>query len=123
MTIQLEHYGRRYPTPSFARPPEPLEAARSTLLGRTHVTFGADESPQQAIGDHAAALARRYEDLRFHLLERQFLGPPLSDEERAILAAINAALRESMPPPPPESEQTNAAIAVAKRLLAGSAGG
>ncbi len=119
MGIRTDHHARRYRTPAFAPPPDPLELAAKFLLGQARVTLGEPSFlPSGESGDRISDLARRFEDLRFELVTRQFKGETLSPEERGILAAINAALLETMPQPTPESEQVRAAVEEAKILIA-----
>lgn len=118
MLIRLEHGAHRYPAPAFAAPQTTLALARRDLLGQVRVTLGEDQTlPSRDIGERACDLARGFEDLRFDLVARKLDGERLSQEEEAILAAINAALLASMPSPTPESDQVRAAVEEAKILL------
>jgi len=97
-----------------------FERACEKMLGRVRATFG--ERDQSAFaydaGDPIAAIARRFEDLRFELVARRLQGEPMTPEESSILDMINEALLESMPKPTPESERVGAAMDEAKLLLA-----
>ncbi|KIG13974.1 hypothetical protein DB30_07390 [Enhygromyxa salina] len=118
MTIRLDDPARRYPAPAFAAPQTTLALARRALLGQVRVTLGEGPTlPPRDIGERASDLARRFEELRFDLVGRKLDGEQLSQEEEAILAAINAGLLASMPTPTPESDQVHAAVEEAKLLL------
>ena len=119
MGIQLEPSTRRYRAPRLAASTNRYDLARKELLGRVRVTLGDGQSAfAYDAGDPIAAIARRFEDLRFELVARRLRGEPLTPEESAILDIINEALLESMPKPTPESEQVRAAVDEAKLLLA-----
>jgi hypothetical protein len=119
MGIRLEHSARRYQAPELATPASRLDLARGELLGRVRYTLGDEQLPLiRDVGDPIAALARRYEDLRFELVARKLEGEPLSPDESSILDAINTALLESMPKPTPEPERVRLALEEAELLLA-----
>jgi hypothetical protein len=119
MGIRLERFTRCYRVPQLSVSASLLDLAREALLGRIWVTFGDDQSSlDYAIGDSMAALARRFEDLRFELVPRKLEGDPLSPEEASILDIINDALLKSMPKPTPESERVRVAVDAAKLLFA-----
>jgi hypothetical protein len=96
-----------------------LDLAREELLGRVRVTLGNEQSAlSHDAGDPIAAIARRFEDLRFELVARRLRGEPLTPEEGSILDIINEALLEAMPKPAPEPERVRVAVDEAKLLLA-----
>lgn len=119
MGIRLELSTKRYEAPELALSTNRLDRAREELLGRIRVTLGGDQSALvRDVGDPIAAIARRFEDLRFELVPRKLRGEPLTPEESSILDIINEALLESMSKPAPEPEHVRVAVDEAKLLLA-----
>ena len=119
MRIEHEHLTHKYRAPKFAPPQSPIATASRALLGRAQVTLGGEPHSQTGdVGDRAIDIARQFEDLRFELVTRKLVGDPLTPNEQAVLAAINAALFESMVRPDPEPGHVRTAVEEAQLLLA-----